>query len=314
MKSINILVFSVFYGLSSVAMIFINKLILNEAKKSKIEYLNPEILLFIQCLVTVVGIIIGNMFYRLNIYISISDFYVVMISNLAFLGTMLSNSYTLHFLSIHMVTLLKCLSVVITAVGEVAFYGARFNSTIWFSIFLIVLGSSVGLYTDLEFSLPGYLWMLASISFSACYVLTKKQLLSKKGIGFFAVAFWNNLISSILLFLYSFRKIHLRDLCDSNNKSIYLKPFFLIFSGLAAVVLDVMAFLLLSSTTATSYVIVGIAKKVVQAAASFIIFPSTISISNVTSVTIGLAGASLYAYEKYLEQKKEPKDTDHLLK
>jgi GDP-mannose transporter len=81
-----------------------------------------------------------------------------------------------------------------------------------------------------------------------------------------------------------------------------------IFSGILGLALSLSTFSLLGRTSATSYVVVGVAKKIGQAILSFIFFRKSVSLRNALSVLIGLAGATLYAFVKWQEQQSRDRD------
>jgi hypothetical protein len=80
-----------------------------------------------------------------------------------------------------------------------------------------------------------------------------------------------------------------------------------LFSAVLGLALSVSTFSLLGKTSATSYVVVGVAKKLGQALLSFIFFRKSVNIRNGISVMIGLVGASMYAFVKWQEGVRETK-------
>lgn len=302
---------SVVYGLLSLLMIFVNKLILNAGKTTLA--VNPENLLIIQCAVSAILTYLLSFILDFPISVSFRDFEVSLLLNLAFIGVMLANSYSLRYLSIHMVTLLKCLSVVVTAIGDRIFLKHHFPSLVWFSLILIVFGSCLGLVTDIEFSAVGYFWMFLSIIFASIYVLLTKVLVSHRNLHFFTAVFWNNFLSTILLSIssciimrYLFpnkKRANPLEMFYLNSENIWLSPSFIIFSGVLGLLLNFSTFSLLGATSATSYVVVGASKKILQAILSYIIFQSKSNLTNAISVCIGLSGSTLYAYAKWNENK-----------
>ena len=298
--NVRVAVLSVIYGLISVIMIFVNKLILSGEKS-----VSPDALLIIQCAVSAFFVFVGSGFTRNSLHISLRDFGLCSIVNVAFVVAMLANSCTLKYLSIHMVTLLKCCAVVVTALGDRFFFKQEVSPMTWVSLMMIVAGSAIGYVSDLEFSWIGYFWMGLSILFSAGYVLLSKVLVSQRSIPFFTAVFWNNFTGAVLLLVYSIATT--RENFSSMFSGVFTKvdnvpyhaPSFILFSGLLGLALNISTFSLLGHASATSYVVVGAGKKIIQAVISYIFFTSTIDLLNVAGVTIGLAGATLYAYIKW---------------
>ena len=302
---------SIVYGLLSLLMVFVNKLILNAGKKTLA--VNPENLLIIQCAISALLTFFLSFILKFPISLKFKDFEVCFLLNLAFIGVMLANSYSLRYLSIHMVTLLKCLSVVVTAIGDRIFLKHHFQSIIWFSLVLIVIGSCLGLITDIEFSAIGYFWMFLSIIFASVYVLLTKVLVSHRNLHFYTAVFWNNFLSTLLLSIFSCwimkyifpnkKRASPLEMLFLNSEVIWLAPSFIIFSGVLGLLLNFSTFSLLGATSATSYVVVGASKKILQAILSFVIFNANTNFTNIISVCIGLSGSTLYAYAKWRESK-----------
>lgn len=302
---------SVVYGSLSILMVFVNKLILNSGKE--ISAVNPENLLIIQCAISAILIFILSFILKFPISLKFKDFQVCFLINLAFIGVMLANSYSLRHLSIHMVTLLKCLSVVVTAIGDRIFLKHHFPPIIWGSLVLIVIGSCLGLLTDIEFSFVGYFWMFLSIIFASVYVLLTKVLVSHRNLHFFTAVFWNNFLSTLLLTIFSCfvlkyvfpnkKRKSPFEMLWLDSEVIWLSPLFIIFSGVLGLILNLSTFSLLGATSATSYVVVGASKKILQAILSFVVFNAKTNFTNIISVSIGLSGSTLYAYAKWKESK-----------
>lgn len=295
------------YGALSVSMIFVNKLILSAGGD-----MTPERMLAEQCAIAAISILILRLFIKFPVFISFKTFKLILLVNLAFIGTMLANNYTLKYLSVHMVALLKNSALVFTALGDYFFLDHQILPVTWFSLVLIIIGASLGLATDIQFSIKGYIWMSIAVIFASGYVILSKMILSKKKKHFLTIAFWNNFLSPFLLFFFHYiecKTTH-RGKCDHSNgnihqvESIYLRKPFMLFSGFLGLSLDLSTYFLLGFTTATSYVVVGAAKKIVQSLLSFIFYGKSTSLNNIISVFIGLSGSTLYTYVKYEEQAK----------
>lgn len=303
-------ILSVIYGIFSVGMVLINKHIYHLASQS-CSIISPSLLLTIQCFESSFILYILHFIPRLGIDLKISksDFKTCLIMNLWFMITMLSNNYTLKYLSVHMVTLLKCCSVVVTALGESLFLKIKISILSWISLIIIVLGSSFGLLTDIEFSLPGYIWMSISICSASLYIIITKKFLLNSEINHLTAAFWNNLLSVIFLSITSYKQFFSNQNIQCSLKVIILS----LLSGIISLFLVFSTYSLLGHTSATSYSVVGAAKKVVQALFSFFLWPQSTTLKNIISVMVGISGSILYTYSKVKETKTEPNDDLPLL-
>ena len=298
--SMRVAILSIIYGILSVLMIFVNKLIVSGDNS-----VSPEALLIVQCIVSAMFIFLGSIIPRHTLRISWNDFCLCLVVNVAFVTTMLANSATLKHLSIHMVTLLKCCAVVVTALGERIVFEKEISRSTWVALIMIVIGSAIGYVSDLEFSLVGYLWMALAIVGSACYVILSKMLVSKASIPFFTAVFWNCFTSAIMLILYSIIRGSIGGVIavfTRETDSVAHSPWFVIFSGVLGLALNISTFSLLGHASATSYVVVGAGKKIIQVIVSYLFFSREIVPANVAGVCIGLAGATYYGYIKWRAQ------------
>jgi drug/metabolite transporter (DMT)-like permease len=304
-----VVLLSVTYGLLSILMVFVNKLILRAGSDSGL--VTPDSLLILQCASSAIILVFICLFMGQPMKLALADLGVCVIVNLAFVATMLANSYSLRYLSIQMVTLLKCCSVVVTALGDLLFYKQHFGPLIWISLMLIVVGSAVGLVTDIEFSPVGYFWMALSIVFASSYVLTTKLLVSYRNVPFFTTVLWNNLLGTVFVLIYSvlasgMHPLHvfkvLSHIVFEETGSVYTRGWFVLFSGIVGLLLNISTFSLLGETSATSYVVVGAGKKILQALLSHLVFGAPTGLLNLGSVMVGLTGATVYAYAKWAEK------------
>jgi GDP-mannose transporter len=312
-----VVVLSIIYGALSLLMVFVNKLILRDG--SEAGTITPDALLIVQCVTSFIVILVVSFAVRYSLWIAANDLAVCGVVNLTFVGAMLANSYTLRYLSIHMVTLLKCCSVVVTALGDHFWYRNHLTWPYWFGLLLIVLGSMVGLMTDLEFSLIGCFWMALSIAFSSAYVLLSKLLISHRNLPFFSVVFWNNLLGTLVLTVYILGSSHLQHktlmeflfgVFQHRSRSVFLTPWFILLSGAIGLLLNISTFSLLGNTSATSYTVVGASKKILQALLAYFFIDSRATLPNVLSVATGLSGATIYSFLKWRDQRPLAVDGD----
>lgn len=290
---------SLTYGCLSVLMVFLNKSIFVQTPSY-----SPYDLLIIQCFIS--SAIQLPICFATNspILMPMRTLFKTFLVNLVFIVAMISNTFSLKHLTVQMVTLLKCLSVVFTAIGDVLFYKQKISLQVWFSIALIIIGSCCGVATDFLFSLLGYFWMLISILSGSSYLLVTKNLVDESHIQFFTLAFWNNLIGMITVFIFQILR--------GNKIEIIFSPLIL-GSGFVGLALNISTFSLLGSTSATSYAIVGATKKIVQAVISLFLYPQTVSLGNTSSIIVGMSGATLYSYFKYQEKEKTMKSDETIL-
>ncbi|OHT00488.1 hypothetical protein TRFO_32803 [Tritrichomonas foetus] len=327
-KPLSVASLSIIYGSLSILLVFFNRYLLG-AKNMPVNQI-----ITVQCFISAVCLGFLRIFIKFPITLPFNDFVVCLGLNFSFVIMLIGNSFALKFLSIHMVTLLKCCNVVVTAILERIIMKNMMSVMMWISLLLIVVGSVFGIKSDLvlnqepgSFNLfssagKGYVWMFVSIVAMSIYAILSKYLITKRNVHFFTASFWNNTMCVILLPCF----IQLACFCSSNYcHSNYFRLWktddmslttILVVSGLISLLLNISIYSLLGLTTATSYIVVSAAKKFVQAFISLWIFQT--SPSNFISVIIGLCGATLYAFLKWKEIEririeKENEDNECLL-
>jgi hypothetical protein len=92
----------------------------------------------------------------------------------------------------------------------------------------------------------------------------------------------------------------------THRTSVFVSPSFVLFSGALGLLLNISTFSLLGHASATSYVVVGAGKKIIQAILSYLFFDSAATWTNVLSVSTGLGGATIYTYLKWKDQNVAP--------
>jgi GDP-mannose transporter len=153
------------YCISSCSMIILNKIVLSSynfnAGVSLMLYQN-----LISCLVVAVLDISG--------VVSVEKFNwklirVWMPVNVIFVGMLVSGMYSLKYINVAMVTILKNATNILTGIGEVYMFRKRQNNKVWAAMFMMIISAISGGITDLTFDAVGYTWQLANCFLTASY-------------------------------------------------------------------------------------------------------------------------------------------------
>ncbi|CAN1808964.1 GDP-mannose transporter GONST2 [Linum perenne] len=163
------------YCVSSCSMILLNKVVLSSynfnAGTSLMLYQN-----FICCLVVaLLGLFRVVTVEKLNwklvkLWIPV---------NLIFVGMLVSGMYSLKYINVAMVTILKNMTNIITAVGELYIFRKHQNQKVWTAMFLMIISAVSGGITDLSFDATGYAWQTANCILTASYSLTLRRVMDK---------------------------------------------------------------------------------------------------------------------------------------
>ncbi|KAI6670986.1 hypothetical protein NL676_005871 [Syzygium grande] len=133
--------------------------------------------------------------------------------NIIFIGMLVSGMYSLRYINIAMVTILKNVTNILTAIGELYIFRKHQNQKVWIAMFLMIISAISGGITDLSFDSVGYAWQFLNCVFTASYSLTLRRVMDKAkqftrsgSLNEVSMVLLNNLLSlpfavfSILLF------------------------------------------------------------------------------------------------------------------
>ncbi|THG10877.1 hypothetical protein TEA_025812 [Camellia sinensis var. sinensis] len=109
---------------------------------------------------------------------------------------------SLKYINVAMVTVLKNVTNVITAVGEMYLFNKHHDNRVWVALFLMIVSAISGGITDISFHAVGYAWQLANCFLTASYSLmlrrimdTAKQVTKSGNLNEFSMVLLNNTLS-----------------------------------------------------------------------------------------------------------------------
>jgi GDP-mannose transporter len=281
--------------------------LLNKAALSSFDFKAPDSLLFFQCALCVVLVRLFALFG----YIKVEPFNwnIVRVwypSNLIFVGMIITSFWALKDLGVATVTVLKNMTNLIVVSSEYFLYGRVYNSGIWATMGLMVLSAVVGGFTDLSFSASGYFWQMVNSAFTAANMLYLKVVMEKvkkytsngERLDEFSMVFYNNLLSLPLIFIVMVMQGELTTLPQQTDLT---NPAFLLvasLSGLVAFGISFSVLWFLSTTTPTTFSLVGSLNKIPVSFIGLILYESTWSLPNLLSICIGLASGVMFVIAK----------------
>lgn len=89
-----------------------------------------------------------------------------------------TNAAALRLISLPILSVLKSLAPMGIALSELALFGERISPGTWVAMLLIVIGNTVTVITDVEYSQAGYLCAIANVIINIIYVLSLRICLS----------------------------------------------------------------------------------------------------------------------------------------
>ncbi|KAK3019386.1 hypothetical protein RJ639_005218 [Escallonia herrerae] len=134
--------------------------------------------------------------------------------NVIFVGMLITSMFSLKYINVAMVTVLKNVTNVITAVGEMYLFNKRHDNRVWAALFLMIISAISGGITDLAFHAVGYTWQLINCFLTASYSLTlrrvmdtAKQVTKSGNLNEFSMVLLNNTLSLplglLLIFVFN---------------------------------------------------------------------------------------------------------------
>ncbi|CAN1223357.1 GDP-mannose transporter GONST1 [Linum perenne] len=134
--------------------------------------------------------------------------------NFIFVGMLITSMFSLKYINVAMVTVLKNVTNVITAVGEMYLFQKHHDNRVWVALFLMIISAISGGLTDLSFHAVGYTWQIINCFLTASYSLTLRRVMdtakhvTKSGnLNEFSMVLLNNTLSLplglVLIFVFN---------------------------------------------------------------------------------------------------------------
>ncbi|GAB4848238.1 GDP-mannose transporter gonst1 [Ancistrocladus abbreviatus] len=225
--------------------------------------------------------------------------------NFIFVGMLITSMFSLKYINVAMVTVLKNVTNVITAVGEMYLFNKCHDSRVWASLFLMIISAICGGITDLSFHAIGYAWQIVNCFLTASYSLTlrrvmdtAKQVTRSGHLNEFSMVILNNTLSLPLglLLIFLFNEV------DYLYQTPLLRSptFWLVMtlSGFLGLAISFTSLWFLHQTGATTYSLVGSLNKIPLSVAGILLFNVPTTLENSTSIFFGLLAGVFFARAK----------------
>ncbi|KAL7588386.1 hypothetical protein Lser_V15G38306 [Lactuca serriola] len=289
------------YCLSSCSMILLNKVVL-----SSYAFNAGISLMFYQNLISsIIVLVLG-----LSGLVSLEKLNWKLVKvwipvNLIFVGMLVSGMYSLKYINIAMVTILKNMTNILTAVGELYIFHKRQNQKVWTAMFLMIISAITGGITDLSYDATGYTWQLVNCILTASYSLTLRRVMdtakavTKSGsLNEVSMVLLNNLLS---LPLGAFLIILFDEWSYVINAEVIKIPMFWVVattSGILGLAISFTSMWFLNQTGPTTYSLVGSLNKIPISIAGLLLFNVPLSGPNLFSILFGLFAGIFFAKAK----------------
>ncbi|XP_019418344.1 PREDICTED: GDP-mannose transporter GONST2-like isoform X2 [Lupinus angustifolius] len=289
------------YCISSCSMIMLNKIVL-----SSFNFNAGISLMFYQNLISTLVVVLLSLSGRISVeklnWRLVRAWLPV---NMIFIGMLVSGMYSLKYINIAMVTILKNVTNILTAIGELYLYRKRQSSKVWTAMFLMIISAVSGGITDLSFDVVGYGWQISNCVLTACYSLTLRWVMdeakksTKSGsLNEVSMVLLNNLLSlpfAIILILIFGEWDYV------THANVVKLPLFWVAattSGLLGLSISFTSMWFLHQTGPTTYSLVGSLNKIPISIAGILVFKVPLSVSNLFSILFGLFAGVFFARAK----------------
>ncbi|MQM20993.1 hypothetical protein Taro_054024 [Colocasia esculenta] len=289
------------YCVSSCSMILLNKIILSSfgfnAGISLMMYQNLICVLIVLILSSLGFISTEKITWKLvRVWIPV---------NIIFVGMLVTGMFSLKYINVAMVTILKNMTNILTALGEAYLFRKRQNSKVWAALFLMIVSAVSGGITDLSFDAVGYTWQTMNCILTAGYSLTLRRVMdtakqrTKSGsLNEVSMVLLNNALSLpfalVLILLFNeWEYVY--------NAEVVRTPIFWVVataSGLLGLAISFTSMWFLNQTGPTTYSLVGSLNKIPISVAGLVLFKVPLSVPNMFSIFFGLFAGVFFAKAK----------------
>ncbi|XP_020224048.1 GDP-mannose transporter GONST2 [Cajanus cajan] len=289
------------YCISSCSMIMLNKIVL-----SGYNFSAGISLMFYQNFITSLVVVLLSLSGRISVEkLSWRLIRVWIPVNVIFIGMLVSGMYSLKYINVAMVTILKNVTNILTALGELYLFRKRQNSKVWTAMFVMIISAVSGGITDLSFDAVGYAWQIINCILTASYSLTLRWVMdeakksTKSGsLNEVSMVLLNNLLSLpfAIIMIFLFGEWHYVIHAD-----VLKLPMFWVVataSGFLGLSISFTSMWFLHQTGPTTYSLVGSLNKIPISIAGILVFKVPLSVSNLFSILFGLFAGVLFARAK----------------
>ncbi|XP_059658302.1 UDP-galactose/UDP-glucose transporter 7 [Cornus florida] len=293
------------YGITSMAMVFINKAVL-------MQYVHSMTLLTLQQLATTLLIYFGRvMGYTKAKGLNMATAKKLILVSIFYNANVAFALASLKGVNIPMYIALKRLTPLAVLIAGFCTGKERPSTQVTLSVLLTATGVIIAALGDFSFDLFGYSMALISVFFQTMYLVLVEKSGAEDGLSSVEIMFYNSFLSlPFLLFLIIATGEFPNSLSLLFAKSASLSFLvILLLSLVMGIVLNYTMFLCTIVNSALTTTIVGVLKGVGSTTLGFVILGGVqVHALNVTGLVINTAGGIWYSYAKYqLKKSKQPK-------
>jgi drug/metabolite transporter (DMT)-like permease len=207
-----------------------------------------------------------------------------------------SSSQALQTVTVQTFSVFRNVNTLVTAFLEYITMGTSLEIASLLSIAMVIFGSIVYAWNDLDFNVQGYSWCIIHICSMACYSILVKKTNDSLNLTAQEMSLYNNLISLpvFLLVLVATKAENLSSRLLDPFLDIETAPI-LYMSGVVAFTISVSAFWVQKAISPTAFILLNNANKIPALLLSHLFFADLLNWPMVVGLSLSLAGACLYS-------------------
>ncbi|WPH02454.1 GDP-mannose transporter [Acrodontium crateriforme] len=241
-------------------------------------------------------------------------------------GMIYTGTKALQYLSVPVYTIFKNLAIIVTAYGEVLWFGGKVSPGALLSFGLMVLSSIVAAWADIQAAVSGsghsgsktaavstlnagYAWMGLNVFCSAAFVLGMRKVIKRMNFKDWDTMFYNNFLTIPVLIVCSLiaedwsSENMARNFPVETRNKLFIG---MVYSGLAAIFISYCSAWCIRVTSSTTYSMVGALNKLPIALSGLVFFDAPVTFGSVSAIAIGFVSGIVYAVAK-MRQSEESK-------
>ena len=304
------------YFAVSITLVFANKILMPAGKESSTTTIDaPLFVTWFQCVLTATIIyILGLISHSAREDSWLKEFPRVSVNalvavkvaplSLMFLGMIAFNNLCLKYVSVPFYNVARSLTIVTNVIFSYLLLGDRTSFKVCLTLCVVIVGFYVGIEGELDFSLIGTLFGVASscfVSLNAIY--TKKTMPIVDG-DKWKLSWYNNLNASIIFLPLIFIAGEHRTIIAHSD--VLLTGYYwlmMLVAGFLGFAIGIVTVMQINVTSPLTHNISGTAKACVQTILAILLFHASWTYKGMTGIMLTIFGSLLYAVVKMRENE-----------
>lgn len=305
------------YFAVSITLVFANKILMpKNGSTTTIDA--PLFVTWFQCaltaiLIKVLGMFAGrsspNSWLREFPQVSINPVVMAKVTplSLMFLGMITFNNLCLKYVSVPFYNVARSLTIVTNVIFTFFLLGERTSWRVCLTLIVVIIGFYVGIEGEIDFSLWGTFYGVASSCFVSLNAIYTKKTMPLVDNDKWKLSWYNNLNASIFFLPLIFINGEHRTLM-ANTVILQTGYYWFVMSvaGVLGFAIGIVTVMQINYTSPLTHNISGTAKACVQTVLAIILFNAVWTVKGMTGIMLTIFGSLLYAVVK-MKENEQPK-------